>query len=135
MNHVYTLGICNDDTASACMFRDGRLISAVSEERFSRIKMDNSFPRRSIDFVLSQAGKSLQDIDQVAYAWSKGFPEDALENYIERSFQISHSGDLRAQASFQAKIREDVKRDLFKRSEFEEWIDKNKHQIQKTNSK
>ena len=127
---MYTLGICNDDTASACMFRDGRLISAVSEERFSRIKMDNSFPRRSIDFVLSEAGKNLQDIDQVAYAWSKGFPEDALENYIERSFQISHSGDLRAQASFQAKIREDVKRDRFKRAEFEEWIDKNKHQIQ-----
>ena len=46
-----TLGICNGDTASACLFKDGVLISAVSEERFSRIKMDNAFPEKSIKYI------------------------------------------------------------------------------------
>ena len=32
----YTLGICNGETASACLFSDGVLVAAASEERFSR---------------------------------------------------------------------------------------------------
>ena len=51
---MYTLGICNDETASACIFLDGELLGAVSEERFTRIKMDNSFPINSINFLLNR---------------------------------------------------------------------------------
>ena len=40
-NKIYTLGICNDETASACLFLNGKLVSAVSEERFSRKNMIN----------------------------------------------------------------------------------------------
>ena len=46
------LGISNDETASACLVINNKVISAVSEERFSRIKMDNNYPFKSIDFVL-----------------------------------------------------------------------------------
>ena len=34
----YTLGICNDETASACLFNNGVLVAAASEERFSKVK-------------------------------------------------------------------------------------------------
>ena len=55
---IYTLGICNDETSSACLFINGSLISAVSEERFSRKKYDNAFPNKSIP---SLKGKNQTD--------------------------------------------------------------------------
>ena len=55
MKPIYTLGICNDETSSACLFKDGELVSAASEERFSRIKLDNTFPQQAINFVLSHS--------------------------------------------------------------------------------
>ena len=58
---MITLGICNDETASACLFENGNLIAAASEERFSRKKLDNSFPFKSIEYVLSC---SSHDIDK-----------------------------------------------------------------------
>jgi predicted NodU family carbamoyl transferase len=45
MKPVCTLGICNDEISSACLFKDGELVSAASEERFSRKKLDSSFPQ------------------------------------------------------------------------------------------
>ena len=41
---MYILGICNDETASACLLKNGEIIAAASEERFTRVKQDNSFP-------------------------------------------------------------------------------------------
>ena len=49
--------------ASAALFVDGRLIAAVEEERFTRVKHDTSFPHRSIRFCLDQAGLRPEDID------------------------------------------------------------------------
>lgn len=51
--------------SSAALVKDGKLISAASEERFSRIKHDNSFPQRSINFCLRAL--SPEKIDYVAY--------------------------------------------------------------------
>ena len=68
---MYTLGICNAETSSACILHNGELVAAASEERFTRVKMDESFPTNSINYVLSTVGKTLDEIDQCAYAWSK----------------------------------------------------------------
>ena len=67
------LGICNGETSSACLMINGEITSAASEERFSRIKMDRSFPLKSIQFCLDNAALSYMDIDVVSYSWSKGF--------------------------------------------------------------
>ncbi len=53
--------------SAAALLVDGTLVSAIEEERFSRIKHDNAFPRRAIDFCLRDAGLSMADIDAVAY--------------------------------------------------------------------
>ena len=38
--------------AAACLLRDGELIAAAQEERFSRVKNDPSFPREAISYCL-----------------------------------------------------------------------------------
>ena len=118
---MLTLGICNDETSSACIFQDGSLVAAVSEERFTRVKMDNSFPNKSIEFVLNQACVKLDGIDEVAYAWSKGFPQECLEVYARRAFEVASSGDQESQSSFLERISVEIERDEVKKKEFEKW--------------
>ena len=62
------LGISEAHEAHACVVRDGRLLSAVAEERFTRIKADSRYPRRSIDAALRVAGIAPDEIDAVAFA-------------------------------------------------------------------
>ena len=57
MSSTYILGISAfyHDSA-ACLVRDGEIVAAAQEERFTRKKGDAAFPARSVDFCLSQAG-------------------------------------------------------------------------------
>src|SRR5437867_3403189 len=52
--------------ASAALIVDGRLVAAVEEERFTRVKHDTSFPHRSIRFCLDEAGLRPEDLDHFA---------------------------------------------------------------------
>ncbi len=65
---MYILGISAyyHDSAAA-LVKDGRVIMAVEEERFSRQKHDNGFPYRAIDFCLKSQGLTMDDIGYVAY--------------------------------------------------------------------
>jgi predicted NodU family carbamoyl transferase len=65
---VYTLGVsCYYHDAAAALLRDGGLIAAAEEERFSRIKHDYGFPRNAIQFCLDQAGLQGKDLDYVVF--------------------------------------------------------------------
>ena len=48
----FVLGICNDETSSACILSEKALVAAASEERFTRVKADTSWPTKSIEFCL-----------------------------------------------------------------------------------
>ncbi|MCU1348076.1 MAG: carbamoyltransferase, partial [Acidobacteria bacterium] len=52
--------------ASACIVVDGKLVAAVEEERFRRIKHWAGFPSIAIRYCLDEAGLSLNDVDHVA---------------------------------------------------------------------
>lgn len=52
--------------ASAALLCDGRLIAAVEEERFNRVKYAAGFPAAAIRYCLKEAGITLADIDHVA---------------------------------------------------------------------
>jgi carbamoyltransferase len=52
--------------ASSAIVCDGRLIAAVEEERFNRVKYAAGFPAQAIRYCLKEAGLTLSDIDQVA---------------------------------------------------------------------
>src|SRR5258706_2631085 len=55
----------HDSTASLII--DGKVVAAIEEERFSRLKHENGFPYRSIDYCLQSAGLNINDIDVIAY--------------------------------------------------------------------
>jgi carbamoyltransferase len=52
--------------ASAALVCDGKLIAAVEEERFNRVKYAAGFPSAAIRYCLKEAGITLSDIDHVA---------------------------------------------------------------------
>ncbi len=53
--------------AAAALVRDGEIIAAAQEERFSRTKNDESFPRRSIEYCLKEDGCRIGDLDAVVF--------------------------------------------------------------------
>jgi len=53
---------------SAALIMDGHVISAIEEERISRVKLDNHYPFQSIQAVLEQSNIALEDIDIIALA-------------------------------------------------------------------
>lgn len=121
---MITLGICNAETASACIFKDGKLMAAVSEERLTRVKMDQAFPVLSIQAVLDTAGIALADLDQVAYAWSKGFDEGMLSKYVLRGAEL-FSQSKESLDIFVERIDAELRQDLPRRQEFWDWAKTN----------
>ncbi|MCZ6659886.1 MAG: carbamoyltransferase [bacterium] len=62
------LGIsCYYHDAAAALIRDGQLIAAAEEERFSRLKHDSSFPAHAIRFCLEAGGIDARDLDYVVF--------------------------------------------------------------------
>jgi carbamoyltransferase len=61
---VLGLNIKHGDS-SACLIKDGRLVSAAEEERFIKIKHSSDFPLHSINFCLESNNIRLEDIDYV----------------------------------------------------------------------
>ena len=71
--------------ASACLFVDGRCVSAVEEERFSRVKHQSGFPTESVRWCVEQAGLKPSDIDHVAIG------RDPISNLFRKlSYGVLH---------------------------------------------
>lgn len=82
---VYILGISAFyHDAAACLVRDGEIIAAAQEERFTRKKHDESFPENAVQFCLDHAGIDREEIDHVAF-YDKPLLtfERLLETYID----------------------------------------------------
>ena len=119
------LGIANDETASACLVQDGNLIAAASEERFSRIKMDNSWPSQSITYCLQEGGIDLKEVDAIVYGWSAGFDcEKHLLPYFDRIvFEAKNNPE--GLEIFRERISTEIEQDRAKRDEFSEYVQAN----------
>ena len=88
---MYVLGLnAYHGDASAAIFHDGRLIAAVEEERFTRIKHTAGFPAYAVRYCLEAAGIALDDVDHVVVprrrsaqllrklVWAARFPRFAM---------------------------------------------------------
>jgi carbamoyltransferase len=53
--------------AAACLLLDGRIIAAANEERFSRVKHDDRFPRHAVAYVLREGGIGIENVDYVGF--------------------------------------------------------------------
>lgn len=81
---MYILGIsAYYHDSAACIIKDGELIAAVQEERFTRIKAYSGFPKNSVLFCLNQANITAKDLSYVAF-YEKPFLkfERLLETYL-----------------------------------------------------
>src|SRR5512136_3234114 len=65
---MFILGVsCYYHDSAAVLLKDGQLIAAAEEERFSRVKHDNGYPKHAIAFCLRQAGVTAKDLDYVVF--------------------------------------------------------------------
>ena len=69
--------------SAACLVRDGDVVAAVQEERFTRCKHDASFPVNAVRYCLAEGQLNLSDVDYVVF-YDKPFIkfERLLETYI-----------------------------------------------------
>ncbi len=106
----YILGIsCFYHDSAACLVKDGEIINAVQEERFSRIKHDSRFPRNAIKYSLQSQKIDLKDISHIVY-YEK--PLLTFERLLETYLGVCPRG-LR---SFIAAMQVWIKQKLFLKS-------------------
>ena len=69
--------------SAACLLKDGKILAAAQEERFTRKKHDPSYPYHAIDFVLKYSNLKLSEVDQIVF-FEKPFLkfERLLETYV-----------------------------------------------------
>ena len=81
---MYNLGIsCYYHDSAAALLKDGHVIAAVEEERFSRNKFDDGFPKMAIEWCLNEGGIKPTQIDSVAFYDKPVLKlERLLDNYI-----------------------------------------------------
>ncbi len=107
----YILGIsCFYHDSAATLIRDGEILIAVQEERFTRKKHDSRFPENAIKFCLNREGIDVGDLDSIIYYEKPLLTfERLLETYIDCA--------PRGIRSFIAAMQVWVKEKLFLKSE------------------
>src|SRR5437762_12829892 len=53
--------------SAACLVRDGQIIAAAQEERFTRKKHDPSFPKHALEYCLREGRTQISDLNYVAF--------------------------------------------------------------------
>tara|TARA_Y100001970_G_scaffold17661_1_gene19843 strand:- start:3973 stop:5808 length:1836 start_codon:yes stop_codon:yes gene_type:complete len=82
--------------SAAALIKDGEIIAAAQEERFSRVKHDAAYPKHAINFVLKESNLKLNKVDYIVF-FEKPFLkfERLLETYLAfapkgfKSFSLS----------------------------------------------
>ena len=95
--HILGINAAFHDS-SACLIRDGVVVAAAEEERFSRIKhgkratpyQAHALPFHAIDYCLDAGGITLADVDDVAYSFD---PFLLTNGTTERRFALPHDVD------------------------------------------
>ena len=101
--------------SAAALVRDGDIVAAAQEERFTRKKHDAGFPEHAIDYCLREAGIALADVDYVAF-YEKPMVkfERLLETYMAyapdgfRSFLTSMPAWLKEKLYLKSVLRKEL---------------------------
>jgi carbamoyltransferase len=95
--------------SAAVLLRGGEIVAAAHEERFTRIKHDQSFPIHATRYVLSEAGLSIRDLTAIAF-YDKPFLK------FERLLETYHAFAPKGFQSFLSAIPIWIKEKLFMRN-------------------
>ena len=77
-NKEIILGINWEQNSTAALMINGEIVSCVSEERFSRVKNDERYPKKAIDWILYENNIKKKDITQVCSASKAWAPSYSL---------------------------------------------------------
>jgi len=66
MKHILGISALYHDSA-AVLLKEGDIVAAAQEERFTRLKNDHRFPEQAIEFCLKQGGITPSDLDAIAF--------------------------------------------------------------------
>lgn len=114
---MYLLGICsNVHISSAALCKDGVIVAAAAEERFTREKSSRHFPQHSIKYCLEQEGITLNDVDEICVANDIGVnvcrPNyryvDTLRWYGEIIYQIPMGLSAVCDAKYTGPFRQNI---------------------------
>lgn len=118
----YILGLsCYYHDSAAALLKNGEIIAAAQEERFSRKKHDSRFPKNAVSYCLKSQGISLSDIKEVVYY------EKPLLTF-ERLLETYLGAAPRGGRSFVAAMQVWLKEKLFLKNE----LKKNLHKVQES---
>ena len=82
MSYIIGISAYYHDSA-ATLIKDGDIVFAIQEERFSRKKHDSSFPKEAISYILKSQGIDLRDVENIVYYEKPLLTfERLLETYI-----------------------------------------------------
>jgi carbamoyltransferase len=94
---MYILGIsCFYHDSAACLVKDGEIVAAASEERFTRKKHDPDYPAQAIAYCLQEAGIQPAELDYVAFYDKPLLKFERLLKMYMASFPRSFSSFRRA---------------------------------------
>ena len=87
---------CFYHDSAAALIKDGLLVSACSEERFTRIKQDSELPKHAVEFCLEKANLTIHDIDYITF-YDKPFTkfDRILSGYMATPF-VSYKAFIKA---------------------------------------
>jgi carbamoyltransferase len=87
---MYILGISSFyHDSSACLFKDGELVFACEEEKFTGIKHDSSFPNMTIDYIFDHYNITYDDIHMVCYYEDLNLKLKRVLSNIKKNFIFS----------------------------------------------
>ena len=101
--------------SAACLLRDGEIVAAAQEERFTRKKHDSRFPKHAVEFCLKHAGISIADLKHVVF-YDKPLVkfERLLETYVSfaprgiRSYLMAMPVWMKEKLLLKAVLRKDL---------------------------
>lgn len=119
---MYILGIsCYYHDAAACLLKDGEIIAAAQEERFTRIRHDQDFPKKAIEYCLQEGGITIDDVDYVGFydkpllkferilltylaTWPKSLPSflKAVPLWLRQKLWIPHT--IKKELEYEGKV-------------------------------
>ena len=100
----YILGLsCYYHDSAAALIKNGEIIAAAQEERFSRKKHDSRFPKNAVEYCLKSQGINLSEVKQVAY-YEK--PLLTFERLLETYLGVAPRGGRSFVAAMQVWLKE-----------------------------
>lgn len=115
--HVLGLSAFYHDSA-ATLLRNGKIVAAAQEERFTRRKGDASFPRHAVRYCLDEADIALEDVDLVGF-YDK--PLLKFERILESYLSVAPRGLRSFAAAGPVWIKEKLFMDRTVREELDGW--------------